>query len=299
MLNGIFVINKPRGITSGDVVYQLRKLLHMRRVGHAGTLDPEVDGVLPVAVGQATKLIERMHTKPKAYRGRGRLGLATDSYDLDGKIRQQQKLTEPVSAQTLQAAMQTFVGDITQQPPIYSAVKVNGKHLYDYARAGETVEIPTRKVHVTSYDLTSQPVFAAAAGTEDFDFAITCSKGTYVRSLVNDLGVKLGLPAVMTQLTRTASSGFTLAQAVALDTLAGSGDPSQYLHPLDEFFSDLPQLTLSSDQWQQVQNGGWLHLAINAKEAALSYNKKVKAIYRAQAHQPGLYRPELMFLQNN
>lgn len=299
MLNGIFVINKPRGITSGDVVYQLRKLLHMRRVGHAGTLDPEVNGVLPVAVGQATKLIELMHTKPKSYQGRGRLGLATDSYDLDGKIVAQQQLLQAVPAADIQAAMQSFVGEISQQPPIYSAVKVNGKHLYDYARAGEKVEIPTRTVQVTSYDLDGEPIFDAEKGTEDFGFAVTCSKGTYVRSLVNDLGAKLNLPAVMTQLTRTASSGFTLKQAVALDTLAASQNPSQYLHPLDDFFADLPQLTLNQQQWQQVQNGAWLHLGINAKQVALSYNKKVKAIYRAQAHQPGLYRPELMFLQNN
>ncbi|MCH3904498.1 MAG: tRNA pseudouridine(55) synthase TruB [Lactobacillus sp.] len=299
MLNGIFVINKPKGMTSGDVVYHLRRCLHMRRVGHAGTLDPEVDGVLPVAVGQATKLIELMHTKPKAYRGSGRLGLATDSYDLAGKVLQEQALAAPISAKKIQTGMQAFLGEISQQPPIYSAVKVNGKHLYDYARAGEQVEIPTRQVTVSRYDLTGEPKFDQSKGTEDFDFVIECSKGTYVRSLVNDLGVKLGVPAVMTQLTRTASSGFNLDQAVDLQVLENSSDPEQYLHPIDDFFSDLPQLELTLQQWQQVKNGAWLHLGINAKQAALSYNKKVKAIYRAQAHQPGLYRPELMFLQNN
>lgn len=299
MLNGIFVINKPKGITSGDVVYRLRGLLKMRRIGHAGTLDPDVDGVLPVAVGQATKLIELMHTKSKAYQGSGRLGLATDSYDLTGKIVQETKLTQAIGSAELEAGMHTFIGQIKQKPPIYSAVKVNGRHLYDYARAGETVDIPTRVVQVQSYDLVGQPKFDERSGQENFKFKVVCSKGTYIRSLVNDLGTVLGLPAVMTQLTRTASSGFTIDQAVDLNQLMTSPEPSKYLHAIDEFFTDLPAVALNADQWRQVQNGAWLHLAINAKRLALSYNKKVKAIYRAQAHQPGLYRPELMFLQNN
>lgn len=299
MLNGVFVINKSRGLTSGDVVYQLRHLLKMRRVGHAGTLDPEVAGVLPVAVGQATKLIELMHAKPKAYQGHGRLGLATDSYDLDGHLVKQVKLAEPVSPAKIAQAMQTFLGQIEQQPPIYSAVKVNGKHLYDYARAGEAVKIPSRLVTVRRYQLQGQPVFHANSGQEDFAFEIVCSKGTYVRSLVNDLGQKLGLPAVMTELTRTASSGFGLQQAVSLDQLQQTSDLRKYLHPIEEFFADLPRWSLSGAEWQQVQHGAWLHLNSDAKRLALSYNGKVKAIYRPQAHWPGLYRPELMFLQNN
>lgn len=294
MLSGIMVINKPRGMTSGDIVYKLRKLLHERKIGHAGTLDPDVAGVLPIAVGQATKLIDRMHLRPKAYRGNGRLGLATDSYDLDGQVLRQQKLTTPVSAEELKKAMQKLTGHIAQKPPIYSAVRVNGKRLYEYARAGEAVEIPTRQVEVFDYQLTGEPVFDDKKGREDFAFAVRCGKGTYVRALVNDLGTELGLPAIMTSLTRTQACGFTLDQSVPLAELT-EDNARQFLHPLEEFFADLPQLVLSADQWGQVKNGAWLHLDRDENELALKYNKKVKAIYRRQGQ---VYRPSLMLLAN-
>jgi tRNA pseudouridine55 synthase len=294
MLSGIMVIDKPRGMTSGDAVYKLRKLLHERKIGHAGTLDPDVSGVLPIAVGQATKLIDRMHLRPKAYCGSGRLGLATDSYDLEGKILKRQKLTEPVSAEKLKKAMQDLTGHIAQKPPIYSAVRVNGKRLYEYARAGEAVEIPIRQVDVYDYQLTSEPVFNGQEGLEDFAFRVRCGKGTYVRALVNDLGRKLGLPAVMTSLRRTEACGFTLDQSVPLAQLTEE-NARQYLHPLEEFFADLPQLDLSQQQWGQVKNGAWLHLDRDENELALKYNKKVKAIYRRQGQ---VYRPALMLLAN-
>ena len=159
MLNGIIVIDKDKGMTSADVVYHLRRALHIRKIGHAGTLDPEVTGVLPIAIDQATKLIELMHTRPKKYQGTGLFGYATDSYDIDGKVLKEKRLVMPFTAEEIQRGMNTFKGKIEQVPPIYSAVKVNGKHLYEYAREGIKVERPKRQVEIFQYDLLNDPSF--------------------------------------------------------------------------------------------------------------------------------------------
>lgn len=296
MLNGIIVLNKPRGMTSSDCVYKLRKLLHIRKIGHAGTLDPEVNGVLPIAIGQATKLIELMHTKSKSYIGSGMFGKATDSYDLDGKVLETKEVEKPISAQAIQEGMNNLTGKIDQVPPIYSAVRVNGKRLYEYAREGIPVERPKRAVNIYKYDLTGQPEYNASDKTESFDFAIRCSKGTYVRSLVNDLGDELGYPAVMTSLTRTASSGFSLDQSVTLEDIENNLEhPESWLQPIDAFFKDMTIFDLSSDQFDKVKNGAQINLNTNYPVLALRYNGKIKAIYRRQGK---LYRPELMLLNN-
>ncbi|BDR60622.1 tRNA pseudouridine synthase B [Lactobacillus xylocopicola] len=296
-MNGILVIDKDKGMTSSDVVCQLRKILHTKKIGHAGTLDPDVTGVLPIAVGQATKLIELMHTKGKEYEGTGILGFATDSYDVSGTVLNEKKITSAVSADELKKAMQKFVGTIEQVPPIYSAVRVKGKHLYEYARAGIEVERPRRQVTVSAYDLVGAPTFDEQRGQVTFNFKIACSKGTYVRSLVNDLGTALGVPAVMKSLRRTASSGFDLSQAVKLDFIAAN--PAQapdFLQPLDLFFKDYQQVELSASQWLKVNNGAAITLKTNAKKVVLRYNGRVKAIYQKDDYN---YRPELMLLQNN
>lgn len=180
MLNGIVVVNKPRGVTSSDCVYKLRKILHIRKIGHAGTLDPEVNGVLPIAVGQATKLIELMHEKPKSYIGSGMFGRATDSYDLDGKTTAEEEIVTPFTSNEIIVGMKELTGKLEQVPPIYSAVRVNGKRLYEYAREHIPVERPKRKVNVYSYELTQDPEYDPLEKTESFNFAIHCSKGTYV-----------------------------------------------------------------------------------------------------------------------
>lgn len=290
------MIDKAKGMTSADVVYHLRKALHIKKIGHAGTLDPDVTGVLPIAIGQATKLIELMHTRTKKYVGSGILGYATDSYDISGKILLSKKLPRALTADEIRHGMQTFVGKIEQVPPIYSAVRVNGKHLYEYARAGIEVKRPKRQVEVLAYDLCSEPEFNQDTRQENFDFAIECSKGTYVRSLVNDLGTKLGYPAVMSDLRRTASSGFNIGQAVKLDEIiANPENVSQLIQPIDAFFKDYVQIELTSGQWLKVKNGAAIELETDANLVALRYNKKVKAIYQREDTK---YRPHLMLLQN-
>ena len=296
MLNGILVIDKDKGMTSADVVYHLRRVLNIRKIGHAGTLDPEVTGVLPIAIGQATKLIEMMHTRPKEYIGTGLFGYSTDSYDATGTVLKEKKLIQPFSGAEIQENMNKFVGEIVQVPPIYSAVKVNGKHLYEYAREEIEVERPQRKVEVKQYDLTKEPVFDINTGQESFDFKIKCSKGTYVRSLVNDLGEKLDCPATMTYLRRTASSGFDITQAVKLKEIEENPKKAtELIQPIDAFFKEYTQVDLTEEKWLKVKNGAGISLETNAKKVALRYNKKVKAIYEKERK---LYRPSLMLLQN-
>lgn len=296
MINGILVVDKDKGMTSADVVYHLRKALHIRKIGHAGTLDPDVTGVLPIAIGQATKLIELMHTQNKKYVGTAILGYATDSYDISGKVLKSQKLTDPIAKEEIEQQMQKFVGQIEQVPPIYSAVRVNGKHLYEYAREGIEVERPKRQVQIFAYDTMSEPVFDSKTGFQEFDFQIECSKGTYVRSLVNDLGTRLGVPAVMKTLRRTASSGFTIDQAVKLDQIIAHPDEvTNFIQPIDAFFKDYETCDLTNGQWLKVKNGNSIPLKTNAKKVALRYNNSVKAIYQKD---DAVYRPDLMLLQN-
>ncbi|AWM75454.1 MAG: tRNA pseudouridine(55) synthase TruB [Lactobacillus sp.] len=296
MLNGILVIDKDKGMTSADVVYHLRKALHIKKIGHAGTLDPDVTGVLPIAIGQATKLIELMHEENKKYVGQGIFGFATDSYDISGKKTEFKKITSKIKYHQIQKAMQEFVGSIEQVPPIYSAVRVNGKHLYEYARAGIKVERPKRRVEVFSYDLTNEPVFDKENGQEVFDFKIECSKGTYVRSLINDLGTNLGVPAVMKNLRRTSSSGFDIDQAVKLNEISENPDMvNELLQPIDSFFTNYAHEDIDTDLWAKVKNGATISLKTNAKKVALGYNNRVKAIYQKDGT---MYRPYLMLLQN-
>lgn len=297
MLNGVLVINKDRNMTSADVVYHLRKILRIKKMGHAGTLDPEVTGVLPIAIGQATKLIELMHTKPKEYIGTGIFGYATDSYDITGKKIKEKRMDVPFSSQKIQAAMHNLTGKIIQEPPIYSAVKVNGKHLYDYARAGIEVQRPKREVKVFKYNLLNQPKFDQIKCQESFDFKIVCSKGTYVRSLINDLGEIMDQPAVMSELKRTSSSGFSLNQAVKLSEIeAHPEEAANLIQSIDTFFKDYKKIDLNAEQWLKVKNGAKINLEISAKKVALRYNKKIKAIYKMTDIG---YQPSLMLLAND
>lgn len=202
----------------------------------------------------------------------------------------------PFTVEEIQRGMNTFKGKIEQVPPIYSAVKVNGKHLYEYAREGIKVERPKRQVEIFQYDLLNDPSFDKEKGQESFDFEITCSKGTYVRSLVNDLGEKLDEPAVMTYLRRVASSGFDISQAVKLSEIEANPEKaSELIQPIDAFFKDYETIDLPEGKWLKVKNGAGISLETNAKKVALRYNEKVKAIYEKKGK---IYRPSLMLLQN-
>ncbi|MFQ5513392.1 MAG: tRNA pseudouridine(55) synthase TruB [Myxococcota bacterium] len=211
MIDGLLVIDKPRGLTSHDVVQRLRRWAGQRRVGHLGTLDPLATGVLPLALGEATKLSQLLTHGKKSYRGRIRLGIETDTYDREGRTVAESEGPWP-GREELEKVLETFRGEIQQTPPPFSARKRGGEKAYRLARRGEPVELEARSVTIDRLELRDyEPPFLA--------IEVDCSAGTYLRSLAQDLGVRLGVGAVLWELCRTRSGPFTLSQALALDEL--------------------------------------------------------------------------------
>jgi tRNA pseudouridine55 synthase len=214
MIDGFLNLNKPLGLTSHDCVAQLRRLLNTKKIGHAGTLDPLASGVLPIAIGRATRLLQYL-PEGKAYRATVRFGLTTDSDDLEGQVLTQVPVPDLTQAQVM-AALPPFQGQIQQVPPRYSAIQVDGKRLYDLARSGQTVTPPTRTVVIHQIDVLDW----RSGEFPEIDLAIACGAGTYIRSIARDLGQTVGTGATLAALCRTASSGFALEQSLTLDQLA-------------------------------------------------------------------------------
>lgn len=290
-LDGIIPLYKERGMTSFDCVSRLRRILHTKKIGHSGTLDPNVDGVLPICVGQATKVVEFLMASGKQYVGELLVGQATTTQDLDGEVVAQKPVTAPIDEDTIKQAMQELTGDIVQIPPMYSAIKVNGKKLYEYARAGETVERPKRHVHIARFEMTASS-YDEKKQQQRIRFVVDCSKGTYVRTLAYDLAEKLGYPGVMSSLTRTKSGGFELDQTLSLSDIQDAMEAqimNHYVYPMDYALQNYPHLELTEAQWKKVQNGGWLSgLNTQEPEIALTYQGEVKALYQAKDQ---LYKP--------
>lgn len=257
-MNGILCMNKPQQFTSFDVIGKLRGILHMKRLGHTGTLDPMATGVLPVLVGTATKACDILPNQDKTYRAAVQFGKATDTLDIWGNLTQQHPDMHVTEAQ-LRAVLPDFIGEITQLPPMYSAVSVNGKRLYELARKGETVERPSRMV--TVYDMILE-AFDEAEQTAVL--TVACGKGTYIRTLLSDIGQRLGGDAVMTALTRTAACGYSLAQCLTFEEVAAAvadGSIADKFLPTDSLFSAYPKLHLNAAQERMFCNGVKLNLA--------------------------------------
>ena len=251
-MNGILCMNKPQDFTSFDVIGKLRGILHMKRLGHTGTLDPMATGVLPILVGTATKACDILPNQDKTYQATVVFGKATDTLDIWGKPLQdypEQHVTEA----TLRAILPEFLGDITQLPPMYSAVSVNGKRLYELARKGETVERPTRTVHIDAITLDAFDETQQTA-----TLTVSCGKGTYIRTLLSDIGQRLGGDAVMTALTRTAACGYPLQECLTFEQVAAAmadGTLEEHLLPTDSLFSSYPKLRLNAAQERMFCNG--------------------------------------------
>lgn len=239
--NGILNINKPEGWTSQDVVAKLRGRLHIRRVGHTGTLDPMATGVLPVCFGKATRIIEYYDDDFKTYEAEMKLGMVTDTLDITGTVLE----TKPVdvSEEDVIQTIDSFRGWITQIPPKYSALKVNGKPLYKYAREGVEVEIKSRKIYVEDI----QPV-EVNLGENRILFRVTCSKGTYIRTICDDIGKKLGCGGTMTALQRTQSGCFRVEDARTLPEILEMTDEEleRCVIPMDETLVHLGRIELKS-----------------------------------------------------
>ena len=263
-LNGILNVNKPKGITAHDAVAKVRRLAGTKRVGHAGTLDPAATGVLPICIGAATRVAEYLSDAGKAYRASIALGLATASYDLEtpptmaaeaGELSHLAALTIP----ELEAVLQTFVGPQLQIPPMYSALHMGGQRLYDLARAGQEVERTARPITIYSLKLLSfAPLLIGEAAYPTLKVEVECSKGTYIRSLAVDIGVKLGAPAVLAALVRIRSGPFRLEDAHSLDQLAEAaqaGRLAELLYPTDYALADLSRVDLSADDVLHIRMG--------------------------------------------
>lgn len=256
-MNGILCMNKPQDFTSFDVIGKLRGILHMKRLGHTGTLDPMATGVLPILVGTATKACDILPNQDKTYQATVVFGKATDTLDIWGKPLQnypEQHVTEAA----LCAILPEFLGDITQLPPMYSAVSVNGKRLYELARKGETVERPTRTVHIDAITLDAFDETQQTA-----TLTVSCGKGTYIRTLLSDIGQRLGGDAVMTALTRTAACGYPLQECLTFEQVAAAmadGTLEEHLLPTDSLFSSYPKLRLNAAQERMFCNGVKLDL---------------------------------------
>lgn len=256
-MNGNLCMNKPQDFTSFDVIGKLRGILHMKRLGHTGTLDPMATGVLPILVGTATKACDILPNQDKTYQATVVFGKATDTLDIWGKPLQdypEQHVTEAA----LRAVLPEFLGDITQLPPMYSAVSVNGKRLYELARKGETVERPTRTVHIDAITLDAFDETQQTA-----TLTVSCGKGTYIRTLLSDMGQRLGGDAVMTALTRTAACGYPLQDCLTFEQVAAAmadGTLEEHLLPTDSLFSSYPKLRLNATQERMFCNGVKLDL---------------------------------------
>ena len=247
MPNGIIIIDKPQEWTSMDVCAKLRGLLREKRIGHAGTLDPMATGVLPVFVGRATRAVEFADKGEKEYVAGLRLGLVTNTQDTSGQVLEQHPVQ--VTAEQLEAVLEQFRGDIAQTPPMFSAIKINGKKLYELARKGREVERPARPVTIHSLTLEGQ------TAADEFVLRVRCSKGTYVRTLCHDIGAALGCGGCMSSLRRTMAAGFSLEQAVTLEQVMQAEDPAALLLPVDAYFSDRPAHQLPAELEKKVRNG--------------------------------------------
>lgn len=254
-LNGIMLIDKPCDWTSHDVVGKLRGILHERRIGHSGTLDPMATGLLVVFVGRATRAVEFAEADSKEYIAGLRLGISTDTQDITGNTLKSSN-SLPSKAE-LEQALSAFKGEISQIPPMYSAIKVGGRKLYDLARRGESVERKPRRVTIDKLDIIGE-------NESDYVLDVVCSKGTYIRTLCNDIGDTLGCGGCMSSLRRVKAGAFSIEKAHTIDEIqaaADNGGLDEIIIPVDRLFSAYPELTVKDTAEKKLRNGNVIKLA--------------------------------------
>lgn len=248
-MNGILLVDKPADWTSNDVVVKLKGVLHERRIGHSGTLDPMATGLLVVFVGRATRAVEFAEAHDKRYIAGLRLGLVTDTQDISGTVLESRDAD--VSAVELRPALARFIGEQEQVPPMYSAIKVNGRRLYDIARSGGEVERKARKIKISRIDIVGRK-------NGDYLLDISCSKGTYIRALCNDIGATLGCGGCMSSLRRVAAGEFSVDSAHTLEEViaaAEEGEAESLLLPVDSLFKSLPTFEVDEPREKRIRNG--------------------------------------------
>ncbi len=246
-MDGFLLIDKPKGLTSHDVVDEIRRRFRLRKVGHLGTLDPLATGLLPLAIGEATKLVSYFLKKDKEYEGKFILGITTDTYDIEGKVVERRENFK-VSSEDLEKVRKKFLGEREQIPPMYSALKRRGKRLYELAREGKTIHRPPRKITIYSFQIYhfSPP---------QVEFRIHCSAGTYIRSIVYDIGKILGCGATLQELRRIRCGDFHLKDAYPLERILSQNQLSSYLLPVEEYLSEFPEVKVDKDFLRYIVHG--------------------------------------------
>ena len=283
-MDGIFNIYKEKGFTSHDVVAIVRRTIHMKKVGHTGTLDPDAEGVLPVCVGKATKLSDVIMDDRKSYRAMLRLGITTTTEDASGEVLETKEVE--FNEDRIREVVASFIGKLEQVPPMYSAVKVNGKKLYELARAGKEIERKSRTIEV--YDIRIRQFLPPDRVEIDVD----CSKGTYIRTLCADIGKRLGCGGHMAELLRTATGAFSLDNAIKLDelkALAEQEKAEEALLTMEEALKDFPVVKVSEKSAKFLYNGGKIQERFFTEKPASYQEGDIVVVYDHENNLVGLY----------
>ncbi|MBU7592161.1 tRNA pseudouridine(55) synthase TruB [Metabacillus halosaccharovorans] len=298
-MEGVLLLNKPTGMTSHDCVAKMRRLAKTKKVGHTGTLDPDVTGVLPICLGRATKIVEYLTAATKTYEAEITIGYSTTTEDASGEVVERKSVESPITKLMVEDVLRSMVGKIEQVPPMYSAVKVNGKKLYEYARAGIEIDRPARLITINELVLLGDVL--QKDGLVTFRFRVTCSKGTYVRTLAVMIGERLGFPAHMSHLIRTKSGDFHLSECFTFEEIEEAVEKNElhkYLLPIGNALNDLPKLLIHDTLAEKVKNGAVLELPtqfhdIEAGSPITIYNEKHQclAIYSKHPTKSHLMKP--------
>lgn len=299
MLSGIINVYKEAGFTSHDVVAKLRGICKQKKIGHTGTLDPQAVGVLPVCLGSGTKLCDMLTDKEKEYIAELLLGVTTDTQDLEGQVLTEKKVE--VTVQQVEEAVMSFVGEYDQVPPMYSALKVNGKKLYELARAGKEVERKARRVHIREIEILKMELPVV-------QFRVVCSKGTYIRTLCTDIGEKLGCGGAMKSLIRSRVGQFRLEEALTLTEIEKQrdlGKLNDICIPVDQVFTEFPKLTVTVQAQKLLDNGNAIYPTMTVEEMTYESGRWIR-FYKNDGTFAGIYeyveehkryQPVKMFLE--
>lgn len=296
MINGIIIVYKEQEYTSHDVVAKMRGILKIKKIGHTGTLDPAAEGVLPVCIGKATRVVDLIMDKDKTYEAVLKLGIVTDTQDVTGKILKTSAVT--VDFPEIVAAIVKFIGEYEQLPPMYSAIKVNGKKLYELARQGKEIERKTRKVSIRDIRILDY-----SEEEHEVRVSVDCGKGTYIRTLLHDIGESLGCGGTMKSLIRTRVGSFTHDAALRLAEIeeqVKNGTLSRYIVPIDAMFGSYPKVTVDREYHKLIYNGnpfGKEHIQARTEDVILQdrlpadvMQNSLVRVYDAKGQFVGIYR---------
>src|SRR5699024_8325685 len=282
-------------------VSRVRRLLGIKKVGHAGTLDPEVEGVLPIAVGAGTKVLEYMLEADKTYTGEITLGYSTSTEDATGEIIEKKLVSKNIQAEKIDKVLTEFTGMIEQVPPMFSAVKIKGKRLYEYAFEGIEIERPARRVQIYEMKRTSELIYDEKSEGLRFSFEVSCSKGTYIRTLAVDIGKKLGYPAHMSELTRIRSGNILADQTYTLEEVKAAltnDNLENLLLPIDVGLTQFTKITIDDKLWNRVKNGALLDeedITTEEYPVLFVYKQVIVALYDKHPKKTGKLKPLKMF----